>query len=111
MNIQNTDAMLGASNTEAMLANPKFQRLVQARSTLGWSLTAIMLIVYFGFILMIAFDKGRLATVVVGSVTSLGLVIGMGVLLSAFVLVAIYVLVANTKFDEMARALREEVGQ
>ena len=85
--------------------------MVRARSTLGWTLTAIMLVIYFGFILMIAFDKGRLSMVVAGSVTSLGLVIGMGVLLSAFVLVAIYVAVANTKFDAMTRDLREELGQ
>ena len=97
--------------TEAMMANPRFQALVKARATLGWVLTVAMLVIYYGFILLIAFDKGTLGTVVMGSVTSLGLVIGLGVLISAFVLVAIYVAVANSKFDRMTRELREEVGQ
>ena len=111
MNIQNNEAMLAASSTQAMLANPRFQALVRARATLGMVLTLVMLAIYYGFILLVAFDKGLLIQVVAGSVTSLGLVIGLGVLLSAFILVAIYVVVANTKFDAMTRALREEIGQ
>ena len=96
--------------TQTMLVNPKFRELVRARSTLGWTLTAVMLVLYYSFILLIAFDKGFLAKVVMGSVTSLGLVLGLGVLLSAFVLVAVYVAVANTKFDRMTAELRREVG-
>jgi uncharacterized membrane protein (DUF485 family) len=98
-------------STQAIMANPRFRALAKARSTLGWTLTVIMLVIYYGFILAIAFDKGGLGTVVAGKVTSLGLVVGLGVLLSAFILVAIYVVVANTKFDAMTRALREELGQ
>ncbi len=98
------------SVTRAMMANPRFQRLTRTRATLGWTLSAIMWIVYFGFILMIAFDKGFLGTVVFGHVTSMGIVIGLGVLVLAFVLVAIYVSIANTRFDRMTRELRSEVG-
>ena len=97
-------------STQAMIANPRFKALVKARSTLGWTLTAVMLVIYYGFILLIAFDKGFLSKVVAGSVTSMGLLIGLGVLLSAFILVAIYVAVANTKFDRMTEELRREVG-
>ena len=93
-----------------MLANPKFRALVKARSTLGWSLTAVMLVIYYSFILLIAFDKGFLSQVVAGSVTSMGIALGLGVLLTAFVLVAVYVAVANTKFDRMTAELRREVG-
>ena len=96
--------------TRAMMANPRFQRLTRTRATLGWTLSAIMWVVYFGFILSIAFDKGLLGTVVFGQVTSPGIVIGLGVLVLAFVLVAVYVAIANTKFDRMTRDLRNEVG-
>ncbi len=98
------------SVTRAMMANPRFQQLTRTRSTLGWTLSAIMWVVYFGFILLIAFDHGFLGTVVFGQVTSMGIVIGLGVLVLAFVLVAIYVSVANTRFDRMTRDLRNEVG-
>ena len=96
--------------TQAMLANPRFRALVKARSTLGWSLTAVMLVIYYGFILLIAYDGGFLAQVVAGSATSLGLIVGLGVLVSAFVLVAIYVAVANTRFDRMTEELNREAG-
>ena len=111
MNIQNNEAMMAAASTDRMMANPRFQSLVRARTTLGLVLTAVMLVIYYGFILLVAFDKGDLGQVAMGTVTSYGLVIGFGVLCSAFILVAIYVAVANTKFDAMTAALREEIGQ
>ena len=95
-------------STQAMMANPKFQALVRARARLGWTLTAVMLAIYYGFILLIAYDGGFLAQIVAGSATSLGLIVGLGVLVSAFVLVAIYVAVANTKFDRMTAVLTRE---
>ncbi len=95
--------------TQAMMANPKFQALVKARSRLGWTLTAVMLVIYYGFILLIATDGGFLAQIVAGSTTSLGLLVGLGVLFSAFILVAIYVAVANTKFDRMTAELNREI--
>lgn len=96
------------------MANPRFQDLTRSRATLGWTLTVIMLVIYFGFILLDAFDKtdGHLLATKIGSgTTSVGIIVGLGVLISAFVLVAIYVAVANSKFDAMTRALRKEVGQ
>lgn len=95
--------------TRAVMADPRFQALARARSRLGWTLTAVMLAIYYGFILLIAYDGSFLAQIVAGSATSLGLVIGLGVLLSAFILVAIYVAVANTKFDRMAAELNRDI--
>ncbi len=95
--------------TTAMMANPRFQALVKARARLGWTLTAVMLAIYYGFILLIAYDGSFLAQIVAGSATSLGLVIGLGVLLSAFILVAVYVAVANTKFDAMTAELNRGI--
>ena len=37
--------------------NPKFKELVATRKALGWSLSVVMLVIYFGFILLVAFDK------------------------------------------------------
>ena len=96
------------------MANPKFQELVRARSTLGWTLIAIMLVVYFGFILLVAFNKtdgGLLSTKVDGGTTSVAIVAGVGLLVFTFLITGFYVLVANAKFDPMTQALRDEVGQ
>ena len=101
-------------NVQAILANPRFQELVRARSTLGWALTAVMFVVYFGFILLVAFNKtdgGILSTRVGGGTTSIAILAGLGILVFTFLLNGFYILVANSKFDRMAAELRREIGQ
>ena len=98
----------------AIMANPRFQTLVATRRRLAWTLTAIMLITYFTFILLVAFNKtdGHIISAKVGSGTaSLAIVLGFSLLVFTFILTAIYVVIANTKFDAMAAELRREVGR
>ncbi len=42
--------------------NPKFVELVRQRGALARNLTIAMLVIYFGFILLVAFAKGFLGT-------------------------------------------------
>jgi uncharacterized membrane protein (DUF485 family) len=93
-----------------MSEHPKFQELVRRRSRFAWTLSIIMLLVYQGFILLVAFDKGFLATPISeGSVTTLGIPIGICVIIFAFLLTGIYVWVANSRYDEINRQLIKEV--
>ena len=71
-------------------------------------LSVIMLIVYYGFILLVAFDKELLSRILVDNVTtavgsgpglSLGILLGALVILMAWVLTLVYVYWANTKYD------------
>ena len=100
-----------ADNQQDILVNPKFKALVRARRTLAWSLSAIMMVVYFGYIVLVAYDKPLLAQKIGGGTTSLGILVGLGVIASALVLTGIYVIVANTRFDAMARDLGRDVVQ
>ena len=86
-----------------VLNNPKFQELVRERSGFAWMLSGAVLIIYYGFILMVAFAKPLLAAKVGSGVTSVGIVIGLGVIVSAFVLTGLYVQRANSRFDELTR--------
>ena len=86
-----------------VLDNPKFQELVRERSGFAWMLSGAMLIIYYGFILMVAFAKPLLAVKVGSGVTTVGIVIGLGVIVSAFVLTGLYVQRANSRFDELTR--------
>jgi uncharacterized membrane protein (DUF485 family) len=89
--------------------NPKFQELVATRKALGWSLSLIMLAIYFGFILLVAFDKPFLGTPLSSSgVATIGIPIGLAVIVSAFVLTGIYVVKANARYDELTRQIVEE---
>jgi uncharacterized membrane protein (DUF485 family) len=88
--------------------NPKFQELVSTRKTLGWTLSVLMLVIYFGFILLVAFDKGLLGAPLGAGVTTVGIPVGLAVIISAFVLTGIYVVKANARYDELTRQIVEE---
>ena len=88
--------------------NPKFAELVQQRNALARTLTVAMLVIYFGFILLVAFAPGFLATKI-GTVTTIGIPLGLLVIVSAFVLTGIYVAKANTSFDRLNDELLREV--
>ncbi|GAA5784724.1 membrane protein [Chitiniphilus shinanonensis] len=93
-------------------SNPKFTELVHKRSRLGWTLSIIMLVIYYGFVLVLAFSPATFGTPIsAGSVTTVGIPVGILVILSAFVITGIYVRRANTEFDQLTRELVEEVRQ
>ena len=98
-----------AAETVARIAeDPRYLALVRRRSRFTWTLTAIMLAAFFGYILLIAFDKALLARRIGGGATSLGIPIGLGVIALAIVLTGIYVRRANSDFDPIVRAIRED---
>ena len=98
-----------AATTLEIEKNPKFQELVATRKSLGWTLSFVMLAIYFGFILLVAFDKSFLGTpIAAGEVMTIGIPIGLAVIISAFVLTGIYVLKANARYDELTRQIVEE---
>ena len=94
---------------DRILTNPKFQELVRTRSGFAWTLSAVMLAIYLGFILLVAFARHLMATKIGGGVTSLGIVLGLVVIVSAFVLTGIYVQRANGRFDNLTRDLTREI--
>jgi uncharacterized membrane protein (DUF485 family) len=87
-------------------ASPAFQELVRKRGRLGWTLTAIMLVLYFGFVGLVAFAPALMGTPVFGIVT-LGFPLGLGVILSAILLTGFYVWRANSSFDALTRRIQE----
>ena len=81
-------------------ANEAFHQLVARKNRITWSLSAAMLVVYFSFILLIAFAPGVLGTPVVeGSIITWGIPVGLGVILFAFLITGFYVHKANTIYD------------
>jgi uncharacterized membrane protein (DUF485 family) len=99
---------MAAQGFEIIQRNPKYQELVRTRSSFGWTLTAIMLIIYFGFILLIAYEPKFLGTPIGSGVMTIGIPIGVAVIVSAFVLVGIYVARANATYDNLTREIVEE---
>lgn len=75
-------------------------------------MTSLMMIVYYGYILLIAFNKEWLATKIgEGYTTSIGIPMGLGVIIFTIVLTNIYVRRANSEFDDEAAQVLKEAGQ
>lgn len=98
------------TSTERIARNSKFVQLVSERTRFSWQLTIAMLVVYYGFIGLIAFDRELLA-VKVGGTASLGLYLGVAVIIIAFALTGIYVARANSRYDKLADELKRSLNQ
>lgn len=97
--------------TREILANPSFRRLASARAKLRWSLSIVMLIMFFGFIALISTAKGALGTNVEGTAVPLGFVLALAMIAIVVALTGFYVQRSNSRFDGLSRALKQEFGQ
>lgn len=95
-------------DTRTIADDPRYRELVRSRGRLSIVLTAVVLVAYFGFILLVAFAKPFLAQPIAGRVTSVGIVLGFALILLAIALTGIYVRAANTRHDQLGEALRAE---
>ncbi|MGQ2929959.1 MAG: DUF485 domain-containing protein [Sphingopyxis sp.] len=98
------------AGTQGIEQDERYQRLVTTRSRFGWRLTIVMLVIYFGYILLIAFEPHILARPLGTGVTSLGIPLGLGVIVAGILLTALYVRRANKVFDRDLDALRRDYG-
>ncbi len=85
-------------------ADPNYQKLVSERKSFGWTLAIITLIAYYGFIAIVAFAPGIIATKIAGNIT-IGILIGLGLILGSVLLTGIYVLRANSRYDDLTAAI------
>lgn len=83
------------------------EALAARRWRIALALTAATMVVYFGFILLIAFDKPLLGVVLVPGL-SLGIALGAAVIVAAWVLTGVYVRWANQHYDAEAERHHRE---
>ena len=91
--------------TTRIANDPKYQELKAKRTSFGWWLTGSMMVVFFGFILLVAFNKPFLATRLGEGVTTIGMPIGLGVIVFTIVITAIYVRRANKEYDVLTEQI------
>ena len=90
--------------------NPKFKELVSKRERLAWTLTGIVLVLFFGLFLTVAFWPAVLAIKLGGSYVTTGLLMGLFQFVFFWILTGVYVRRANSEFDALtAEILREAV--
>jgi uncharacterized membrane protein (DUF485 family) len=84
--------------------DPNYQKLVSERKSLGWMLAIITLIMYYGYIAIVAFIPSLIATPLFGSIT-VGIVLGVAIILASILLTGVYVMRANNEYDDLTTAI------
>ena len=82
-------------------SHPKYQELKSKRNAFGWWLSLAGMLAYYGFILLVAFNKPLLSQKIGSGVTTLGMPIGVSVIVFTIIITWIYVRRANSEFDAM----------
>ena len=97
--------------TSRILRDPNYQALKSRRSRFGWWLAAAMMVVYYGFIVLVAFDKELLFRRLGAGVTTLGMPIGLAVIVFTVLITGIYVRRANSEYDSLTEQIARGVKQ
>lgn len=97
---------------ERMRVNPKFQELVATRGRFAWTLSVIVLVLFYGFVLMVAYNPTALGQPVSeGSMLTVGVAVELFLFIFFWALSALYVKNANTKFDALTQEVIKQASK
>ncbi len=91
-----------------IIASDRFKALVRKRWSVSILLTGLLFVLYYGYILLIAYNKPLLATRV-GAHTTLGIVLGVLTIVGSWALTVVYVIWANTRYDREVESIKREL--
>ncbi len=95
-----------------LLEDPEFQKLARQKNTISLILTVVELVLYFGFIALVAYNKAFLSSKTsAGSAITIGIPIAVGVIVLSWILTGIYIFWANSRYDVAVRNLKAKVGR
>jgi uncharacterized membrane protein (DUF485 family) len=95
---------MDVSTLQRIEADPNYQKLVSERKSFGWTLAIITLVIYYGYIAIVAFAPSVIAIKVSGDIT-VGIILGVAIILASILLTGIYVLRANSEYDDLTNAI------
>jgi len=95
-------------NQEVILQSSAFKKLVSRRWAVSLLLTLIILFIYIGFLLVVAFNKELLGTKI-GNNLTLAIPVGLGIIFIAWVLTGIYVYWANNTYDTAVQEIKKQL--
>ena len=101
---------LTETTARIIVENPRFVALAATRARVRWGLTALTVLVFFGFVLMTVYARPRLATKVGDGLAPLGIWLATGMLLFVVAITGVYVQRAGSLFGRMNDELVEEIG-
>lgn len=90
-------------------SNPKYHELVSKRNRLGIKLGIFVLVMFYSYILVIAFNKELLATKIGDSMTTIAFPIALAILVISFLTTLVYVKKANSEFEDLTNEIKNDV--
>lgn len=96
-------------STQEILEDKDFKSLSSQKFAISTILTILELVMYFGFIALIAFNKPFLSQKISGAIT-IGIPIAVGTIFLSWVLTGIYIRWANNTYDVLVKKVKEKIG-
>lgn len=90
-------------------SNPKYNELVSKRSSFATILSVFVLVMFYGYVLVIAFNKELLAAKIGDGVMTYAYPVGAAIIVISFITTLIYVNRANSEFEELETAIKNDV--
>lgn len=100
---------MSADKLEAVKQRPEYETLVRTRRRVVWTLSILMMAVYYAYILIIAFVPETLGVKIGDGPITLGIVVGLGVIFFSFLLTGIYVRIANKTLEPITEELHQHI--
>jgi len=97
-----------AKTARDIVESQRFKALVRKRWSVSIVLTVLLFVLYYGYILVVAYAKPLLA-VKVGTYTTLGIVLGALTIVGSWLLTVVYVVWANTSYDHEVNSIKKEL--
>ncbi len=96
-------------STQEILQDEDFKSLSSQKNAISIILTILELVLYFGFIALIAFNKPFLSQKLSGAIT-IGIPIAVGTIILSWIFTGIYIRWANSKYDVLVKKVKEKIG-
>ncbi len=94
---------------EKIKANPNYQELVKKRTGFAVKLGIFVLVLFYAFILTIAFEPSILGIKTGDGVMTIAFPIAAAIIVISFITTLIYVKRANGEFEELTEKVRNDV--
>lgn len=94
---------------EKIKANPNYQTLIKKRTGFAIKLGIFVLVMFYAYILTIAFDPSILGTKTGDGVMTIAFPIAAAIIIISFFTTLIYVRRANGEFEDLIEKVRKDV--
>lgn len=96
------------TKTNEILQSPAFRKLVKNRWNISLTFTFLMLFVYIGFLLVVAYQKEALK-MPVGDSLNLAIIVGIGIIIFSWLITGVYVYWANNYYDAAVKEIKKDL--